>query len=204
MIEDKAEARRVLRQLYKEVWAYTIPKDEDLKIRKAKSSSLYGEITFGSLDKIVDYLDLGEDDVFFDLGSGVGKVVLQIAMTTPVKKAIGVELSTSRHTGSKKVLAKAVKEKLVTRRNCAFLHEDILETNLSKATVIYSCSTAFPATFMKQFAKKLCALKKPIRIVTLQEFPARSGLVLIDKLSLDMSWVRKTPVYVFSNKAPSF
>ena len=198
---DKMEARRVLKQLYKDVWAYTIPKKENLKIRKASSSSLYGEITFGALDKLIAYLDLNEKDVFFDLGSGVGKVVLQVAMTSPVKKAIGVELSKSRFHEAVGVLDEATKEKHVARRKCEFRNENILETDLSKATVIYSCSTAFPMVFMKKLAKKLSEAKKPLRIVTTQELPERTGLVLVEKLKLDMSWARGTTVYVFANKA---
>jgi H3 lysine-79-specific histone-lysine N-methyltransferase len=200
MIEDKTEARRVLRRLYKDVWAYTVPKKDDLRIRKARSSSLYGEITFASLNKLLEYLDLGEKDVFFDLGSGVGKVVLQVAMTSPVKKATGVELAATRYKESMKVLDAAAKEKSVSRRKCEFRNENILETDLSKATVIYTCSTAFPMTFMKRLTKKLAEIKKPLRIVTTQELPKNSGLELVDKLHLDMSWARKTVVYVFANK----
>lgn len=198
MIDDKREARRILRQLYKDVWAYTVPKAEDLSIRRAKSSSLYGEITFASLDKLLSYLDINERDVFFDLGSGVGKVVLQVAMTAPVKKAFGIELSATRYKDSKLVLDRAAKEKWVLRRKCEFRKENILETDLSKASIIYTCSTAFPMTFMKRLAKKLSEVKKPLRIVTTQELPENMGLVLVDKLQLDMSWARKTSVFVFT------
>jgi hypothetical protein len=199
MTTDKAQARRILRALYKDVWAYTVPKHDDMKIRKASSSSLYGEITFGALEKLLTYLKIGEKDVFFDLGSGVGKVVLQVAMTSPVKKAIGIELSGARFRESVLVLVSAAKQKWVSRRKCEFHHENILEADLSKATIIYTCSTAFPMTFMKKLAKKLGEIKKPLRIVTTQELPENMGLVCIDKLQLDMSWARKTTVYIFAN-----
>lgn len=200
MMSDKKEARRVLRQAYKDVWAYTIPRDEDKNIRRTSSSSLYGEITFGSLDKVIQYLKLNKDDVFFDLGSGVGKVVMQVAMTTPVKKVVGVELSNSRYKEARKAARLLQSQGYVEPRKYSFKNEDILETNLKNATVIYSCSTAFPMKFMNKFTKKLGELKRPLRIVTTQELPENKYFELVDKLQLDMSWARKTSVYVFASK----
>jgi hypothetical protein len=199
MNKEKLEARRFLRQLYKDVWAYSIPRQEDLNIRKARSSSLYGEITFGSIDKLLTYLKLGETDVFYDLGSGIGKVVLQVGMTSKVKKVIGVELSKTRYGESIVALNAAAREKRVSKRRCQIVNANILDVDLSKATVIYTCSTAFPGTFMKKLAAKLAAVKKPLRIVTTQDMPENCGLKLADKLKLDMSWARGTSVFVFEN-----
>jgi len=200
MIRDKAEARKIMKQLYKDVWAYTIPRRDDLRIRKASGSSLYGEITFGALDKLIRYLDLDDQDVFYDLGSGVGKVVHQIAMTTNVKRVVGVELSATRFKDAQKVRDAAAKEKWISKARCKFEHGDILKADLSKATVLYTCSTAFPMTFMMKLAKKLAESKRPQRIISLQELPQVPGLKLIDKIPLDMSWVRQTPVYVFETQ----
>lgn len=40
---------------------------------------------------MIDQIDVTEDDVFVDLGSGVGQVVLQMAAATFCKICIGVE-----------------------------------------------------------------------------------------------------------------
>ena len=40
---------------------------------------------------MIEHVKLSEDDIFIDLGSGVGQVVLQIAASTPCKKAWGIE-----------------------------------------------------------------------------------------------------------------
>jgi hypothetical protein len=196
-VKEKAAVRKELKALYQDVWAYTVPKKDDLKVRHSSSSSLYGEITFTGLQKLIDYLKLGPRDVFFDLGSGVGKVILQIGMTTRVKKAVGIELATSRCQRAKRVLKKAEREALVKEGKCQFLNQDILKADLSEATVLYSCSTAFPMTFMRKLAAKLSALGKPFYFVTLQKMPDDCGLVHIDTLYLDMSWIRSTAVYVF-------
>ena len=40
---------------------------------------------------MIDHVHVMEDDMFIDLGSGVGQVVLQIAASTTCKMAWGVE-----------------------------------------------------------------------------------------------------------------
>lgn len=40
---------------------------------------------------MIDQIEITADDVFIDLGSGVGQVVLQMAAATPCKICLGVE-----------------------------------------------------------------------------------------------------------------
>jgi len=40
---------------------------------------------------MIERVNVTEDDVFIDLGSGVGQVVLQMAASTPCKMAWGIE-----------------------------------------------------------------------------------------------------------------
>ena len=40
---------------------------------------------------MIQHVNVTEDDVFIDLGSGVGQVVLQMAASTPCKIAFGIE-----------------------------------------------------------------------------------------------------------------
>ncbi|CAD7940382.1 unnamed protein product [Amoebophrya sp. A120] len=42
-------------------------------------------------------MDVTANDVFYDLGSGLGKAVVQTALTTPVKRAIGIEFEPTRY-----------------------------------------------------------------------------------------------------------
>lgn len=46
------------------------------------------------LAEIVDFMPLTGEDTFYDLGSGVGKLVMQVASTTPCN-SVGVELGTA-------------------------------------------------------------------------------------------------------------
>merc|ERR1711963_964671 len=50
------------------------------------------------LDAIASFGEnLGASDTFVDLGSGLGKLVLQVFLTTDVGRAVGIEIIEERH-----------------------------------------------------------------------------------------------------------
>ena len=61
--------------------------------------SLYGEITRGGVENLIFHLTsqfMNKDTVFYDLGSGLGRMVIHVAMMCPIKKSVGVEFIKSR------------------------------------------------------------------------------------------------------------
>ncbi|CAI4224594.1 unnamed protein product [Auanema sp. JU1783] len=58
------------------------------------SSEVYGETRYEQMQKIIEQLKFKESDVFVDLGSGVGHLVLYVAGGTRVRKAVGIEKAT--------------------------------------------------------------------------------------------------------------
>lgn len=195
--KTELNARRLIRQLYEDICGYTITREEDKAIRKARSLSTYGEITFASVRKIMKLFKVGKKDVVYDLGSGVGKMITQVGMTKKVKKAVGIELAQSRYEDAERVLTQVHHMGLLKTKNTKFLCGDILKTNLKDATLIYTCSTAFPCTFMDLLADKLSECKKGTKIVSLQPFDHMGKLQQIAKISLDMTWSRKVAVEVY-------
>eukprot|EP01138_Halocafeteria_seosinensis_P000032 gb/GECG01000032.1/.p1 GENE.gb/GECG01000032.1/~~gb/GECG01000032.1/.p1 ORF type:complete len:326 (+),score=39.18 gb/GECG01000032.1/:1-978(+) len=59
----------------------------------------YGEVVPKSIEEEVlpELGELGEQDVFYDLGSGTGKIPLQVALQTNVGKSKGIEYAQARH-----------------------------------------------------------------------------------------------------------
>ena len=57
------------------------------------SPEVCGETLFDFTEKIIQFGKLTKDDVFIDLGSGIGQMVLQIDASTPCKKAYGIEIA---------------------------------------------------------------------------------------------------------------
>lgn len=52
---------------------------------------VYGETSYDLVCQMIDQIKITRDDIFVDLGSGVGQVVLQMAAATPCKICFGVE-----------------------------------------------------------------------------------------------------------------
>ena len=198
MTQLEKDSRRLLNTFYKDICGYKITRKEDMAIRKARSLSTYGEITFASVRKILNYCKANKNSVFYDLGSGVGKMVMQVGMTKVIKKAVGIELAESRHNDAMQVYKQVKQMRLLRTANTKFLCADILKTSLRDASIVYTCSTVFPYTFMDILADKLTDELKPgTKIFTLQDFTYMGGLTEVGKMQLDMTWARNASVHLY-------
>lgn len=197
MTQNELDARRLIRQFYKDICGYKITRSEELSIRKARSQSTYGEITFASVRKLLKKFKVGPKDVVYDLGSGVGKMITQVGMTQKTKKACGIELAQSRYEDAERVRTQVSHMGLLKTENTQFICGDILKQNLRDATFVYTCSTVFPNTFMDLLADKLREVKKGTTIISLQPFGERAPLDHVGTLNLDMTWARSVAVEVY-------
>lgn len=187
-----------LEQLYSNVSGFGITSEERDTISKAGGAPTYGEILPKSVSAILEDLKLTENDVFYDLGSGVGKVTLQVYLESPVKKSVGVELSPTRHAYAMKVYGKLKDAgKLQNNRDLVFLEENIMETKIDDATVIFLCSTCFSSELMDVLAHKIKHLKKGTKILTLKDFHKPEGLKLIKTYTLPMTWTEASAVHLY-------
>jgi hypothetical protein len=186
-----------VRRLYRGVDGFSISQQEERDVRAARGSPLYGEITPMGVQRLLERLELGERDTFYDLGSGVGKVVLQAAMTVRLRRCVGIELAGSRVRTARSQLRRARQEGLIVARRCVFKDQNLLEADLSDATCVYTCSTAFSLRFMRMLARKLEELERELVFVTLQELPPRRRFTEVDTLRLDTTWTRRTQVHIY-------
>ncbi len=192
------DTRTLVRQLYRGVDAFEIPALEEMRVRASRGSPVYGELTPTGTAKMLEYLSLGSKDVLYDLGAGSGKVVVQTALTVPVRKSIGVELSRSRISAARRVVQAAKAKRLIRARACAFRCEDLLTTYLADATVIYTCSTAFSAAFLRRIAKRVAALDRQLRFLTLQELATLPPNFSEEAtLLVPTTWERRVSLYVY-------
>lgn len=188
----------LLNTFYSDIKGYSIDKTDTSNITKTGGDPTYGEITPQAVAILIQNLKLTKDDVFYDLGSGVGKMVVQIYLTTPVKKSVGIELSSIRSKQAQQVKSKLEKaNKLIAGKELIFLEEDILKSSLDDATVIYVASLCFSNDFMKKLVHKLSKLKKNLKLITLSSLPILEGFKLEKKYALPMSWSTSTEVYLY-------
>jgi len=176
---------------------FAIPRDEERAIRATRGSPVYGEIRPASVSRMIDRLVLGPRDVFYDLGSGIGKVVNQVAISAPVRRAVGIELSRTRVATSRSVLRALRTEERVVAKQVSFRHASILDVDLGDATVVYTCSTAFSWRFLSRICRHLRKVGRPLRFLSVQELEPLAGFHHVDTLRLDMTWQPRDRVYLY-------
>lgn len=87
----KSPSRGLLRHILQQVYNQSVLDPEKLNQYEPFSPEVYGETSFDLICQMIDQIDITQDDVFIDLGSGVGQVVLQMAAATKCKICYGVE-----------------------------------------------------------------------------------------------------------------
>ena len=191
-----------LKRLYRGAHGYAIPAGDDARVRATKSSPTYGEMLPNATAELLDYLQMGPDDVFYDLGCGIGKVVLQVGMTAPIKRCVGVELARRRYESALEKLAQARAEGLLRAARVELRCADLMRAKISDATVIYTCSTSFPAEFMVKLGRRLAGQRPGLVWVSTRHAEDNPWFDLIDELKLDMSWRNGSTVHVYRLARP--
>lgn len=177
---------------------FSISEQDQQNVRASGSDDTYGEITYEGVKGLIEDLKLTKDDVFYDLGCGIGKMVAQVYLESPVKKSVGIELSRKRSELAKKLRERLAKDgKLEHKRALNFRRADISKVNISDATVIYFASTTFPTEFMKKMTEKFASLKPGVRIATLQSLPSHEKVKFVKELVLPMTWSDRSAVYIY-------
>jgi predicted RNA methylase len=187
-----------LRRIYTEIDGFAISREDVRTVERSRSSATYGELMPTATVRLLEQLALTRRDVFYDLGAGVGKVVLLAATTTPVARAVGVELAPQRVARGQLALAAARAEALPGAKRATLIEGDMLRSPLEDATVVYTCSTAFPSAFMRRLMRRVAQLPKLRTIVSLQDFDRHPGFQLVATPRLDASWKRRTKIHIYT------
>ena len=159
-------------------WHATTPEEEDeIEAIGGPRASMYGEITPLGFRTLARRLSLGSGDVFVDLGSGLGRVVLQAARDWGVERACGVEYAASRHDLAVEALEEeptAVAERVCyIRGDCA--DPQVWQESLGDVTVAYVANLLFGAELMERTARQLEACASLRTVASYRQWP--EGLV---------------------------
>ncbi|CAK1544629.1 unnamed protein product [Leptosia nina] len=88
---NKYPSRGLLKHILQQTYNQAVADPEKLNQYEPFSPEVYGETSFELVCQMIDQIDITAEDVFVDLGSGVGQVVLQMAAATPCRICFGVE-----------------------------------------------------------------------------------------------------------------
>lgn len=185
-------AEEIINNSYKDITGFGLNSEESALISSKGGNATYGEIRFQSLQTLLDDLNLTSKDTFYDLGSGVGKVCMQVALVTPAK-AIGIELSKTRVTKAREALQR-IEHDYHIKPKVEFKEENIADVNLKKSAVIFTCSTCFSEKLLNDIASKCKKTSGTVRVLSLKALP---GLTPEKVYQLPMTWTSSTAVHYY-------
>jgi len=120
---------------------------------------IYGETFFTTLEAIANAVQLGKDDVIYDLGCGRGRSVFWFNAMYGCR-SIGVEINPVFVTQAQKIQSK------VGMNNVTFLLANVMDIDYGDATVIYLYGTAFNDVAITRLVKRFKTLKTGTRVVS--------------------------------------
>ncbi|XP_036146455.1 histone-lysine N-methyltransferase, H3 lysine-79 specific isoform X3 [Monomorium pharaonis] len=174
---NKRPSRGLLRHILQQTYNQAVVEPDKLNQYEPFSPEVYGETSYELVCQMIDQIDVTEDDVFVDLGSGVGQVVLQMAASTLCKICIGVERADvpSKYAQSMEVnfrkwlnwYGKRCGEYRLVKGD--FLADEHRES-ITGATIVFVNNFAFGPTVDHQLKERFADLRDGARIVSSKSF----------------------------------
>jgi len=163
------------------------------------SNEIYGELYYYSVVELLKYLKITPTDHFLDIGSGLGKLVFQIFLSTEAENVTGIEINEERH-----VIACNIKAKLKQQLPQLFIHRtldliegDFLNYNFDKISIIYLCSTVFSETLLQNIGTKINVMPNVKTIASLRKLPYLTHFKITKRIFLHSTWDR-VACYLYS------
>lgn len=172
-------------------------------------ASAYGEITRDGSRAL--FLAMGlkahraTPAVFYDLGSGYGRLVaqcwLELAPTAIISRAVGVELASARHYAAVRAWESVTASDDAPRFSVVaggpeFILGSMLETDLSQATHVYIANLLFDDALLDAVWQVLLHDAPRLELVaSLRKFPNAGEPAHVVKVA--MNWNDACPVYLY-------
>ena len=96
------------------------------------------------------------NDVFYDLGSGNGNVCCQFLVTTPMKKAVGIELSNGRHDEAIRIKKEITTKypELLQGKKLEYINKNFMDVDIGDATIVYTDDVLFEDKITRDIEKR--------------------------------------------------
>jgi [histone H3]-lysine79 N-trimethyltransferase len=170
-------SRGLLRHIIQQVYNQAVDDPDRLNQYEPFSPEVYGETSYDLICQMIDQIEITSDDVFVDLGSGVGQVVLQIAASTDTKICFGVEKAEvpSRYAKNMDALFKKWMQWFGKRFNeYQLIRGDFLadehREKINMATIVFVNNFAFGPNVDHQLKERFADLRDGARIVSSKSF----------------------------------
>lgn len=195
MKKDFKTAKEIFHKLYKDIDGYKISLNSRSKLNLSSNELIYGEIDFDSFAQILEFINPDENTIFYDLGSGTGKPCIAISLLYEIKKAVGIELLPDLCQIAKDIYKK-LKEIQPEINEIEYRCENILESDFSDGTLIFTQATCFSDETLEIINKKIEEMNKGTKIVIITKPLKSDKLKLIFENSMKMAWgIGTTRIY---------
>lgn len=145
--------------LYQGVDGYACAQSLNLN-RQHAEAIVYGDIDFYSFAAALSQISPSPDDIFIDLGSGVGKACMTAALAYGIHHCRGIEIEAKLHELALVAHAKAGSS---LQQKLHFVCDDYFKAAFSDATIVYVNATAL---FGEQWDKLQACLMAQLNVGT--------------------------------------
>jgi hypothetical protein len=153
---------------------------------------IYGEPAPATTDLMLRRLGVGADDVLYDLGSGRGYFLMQALLTTPLRKAVGVELATSRVAIGLTARQMMSDQGLLQGKLLDLREQDMTQSDCGDATLVYMDSVFFSDQLLDTVAERLSHARHLRGIVMIMKgLPPNPWFEVAGRERWKMSWSPK-------------
>lgn len=136
-------AERLFNQLYANINGYEVSIGAQDNFKGDTKSLIYGELPFETCQNIINQIQPKSNGVFFDLGSGTGRIAMTAHLLHNFRKSIGVELLDGLHDKACEIkntfeidLLPPIRSKF-EGSDLQFLKANIFDVDLSEADFVF-------------------------------------------------------------------
>lgn len=164
------------------------------KLNLTSRDLIYGETPYFSIKKIIQEVRPGgEEDLFVDLGSGIGKVVFFVALNFGLP-AMGIEINPALYRASLEI-----KDKLKIKK-AVFVGGNVLEEEFPEGSIFYVHGTSWSEEVYQKLTQKFEEIKPGALVLSVTHPLTAPFLKLVKKIKIDLNWSRE-PLFIYQRLA---
>jgi hypothetical protein len=152
------------------------------------SELIYGDINFEHFAALIDSLKPRPGEVFWDLGSGIGKCIATVGCMYPELEVWGVEKLSSLYKLSKEVIHNLENDR--NAKNMHVIDGDFRDLYWTNADIVFISDLTFGLDMCRDIENKVRELKRGARVITLKSLNDAGYLKEIRFMRVKMSWGR--------------
>ena len=188
-----ATSMQFLNKLYAPINGTYISQQERKRLKLEEDAFTYGEIDFITFMLIFSKIKVEDQEIFYDLGSGTGKVVFTVALWGSFSKVYGIELLPGLHEIASNQLEQAKifladDERMSKLQSIQFLQGDFKNIDFSDADILFINATCLSHPTWVLLLEKFSKLRTGARIIiTTKKIPLKEFSLIYHDTIL-MSW----------------